>query len=193
MAATVVGVLAVPWAGELPSPPSGASAVPLASVIVVAATVMVRRYVRLFRIGHQGATAATAIALAWLGAGSAIGALSAVGSVRWWVAHGIDSVSVLGAAAALIVLWSQHRSVGEMLVPVVRHDPVPPLELGLLPAVHAFVAALDRRDRSTRDHVIRVADLAVRVAARAGLPASQLRRVRLGAMLHDIGKLVVPS
>jgi HD-GYP domain-containing protein (c-di-GMP phosphodiesterase class II) len=42
------------------------------------------------------------------------------------------------------------------------------------------------------DHMIRVRDLALRVAAAAGLSSSQRRTVGLAAGVHDVGKLGVP-
>lgn len=79
------------------------------------------------------------------------------------------------------------------MAPVVNHDPLVALELGLSPEVHAFVAALGRKDAITRDHVVRVGELAMRVGMRAGLTPSRLHVVGIAALLHDIGKLVIPS
>lgn len=54
-----------------------------------------------------------------------------------------------------------------------------------------FVAALDRKDPATRDHVVRVGELAIRVGIRHKLSAGRLRALGLGALLHDVGKLLV--
>lgn len=177
----------------LPAAPAGLRSVPYAMVAVAAAAVLAGRQLRLYRIGRQAPTLVTAFGLVWLAAASAAGIVSVAGSPRWWAAHAIDSLSVLATAAALAVLALRNRSLAATLAPVIRDDPVAALELGLVPEVHAFIAALDRKDPSTRDHVVRVAELAIRTAARAGLPGSRLRRVGLGAMMHDIGKLLVPT
>ena len=52
---------------------------------------------------------------------------------------------------------------------------------------------LERKDRSARDHNAAVSRIAVRVAAQLGLRGETLRRVELGALLHDVGKLDVPD
>jgi len=52
---------------------------------------------------------------------------------------------------------------------------------------------LDMRDHATDEHTHRVAELAVRLAARMGIPDSELGNVRRGALLHDIGKMGIPD
>jgi cyclic di-GMP phosphodiesterase len=52
---------------------------------------------------------------------------------------------------------------------------------------------LEAKDLSTHLHCERLVDYAGETATRLGLPASQLETVRLGACLHDIGKIGVPD
>ena len=52
---------------------------------------------------------------------------------------------------------------------------------------------LDRRERDAARHAERVASLAADVAIALGLPERDLREIRLGALLHDVGKLAVPD
>ena len=66
------------------------------------------------------------------------------------------------------------------------------LELGLTPVVHRFIAALERKDMVTRDHVVRVGELAMRVGVRADLAPERIHALGLGALLHDVGKLDAP-
>jgi putative nucleotidyltransferase with HDIG domain len=53
----------------------------------------------------------------------------------------------------------------------------------------ALSQAIEARDPSTRGHSERVSELAQVVARRLGWKASKLGAVRLGALLHDVGKL----
>jgi diguanylate cyclase (GGDEF)-like protein/putative nucleotidyltransferase with HDIG domain len=62
-----------------------------------------------------------------------------------------------------------------------------------LASVKALAAAVDARDPYTRSHSARVAALARTIADEMRLSADQLRRVQLGALLHDIGKIGVPD
>src|SRR6185369_14976842 len=45
----------------------------------------------------------------------------------------------------------------------------------------------------TQGHCERVADLAGALAAKAGLDETSLFWFRIGALLHDVGKLIVPA
>ncbi|MEK6207587.1 MAG: GAF domain-containing protein [Chloroflexota bacterium] len=62
-----------------------------------------------------------------------------------------------------------------------------------LASVRALAAAVDARDPYTRSHSARVAALARVIAEEMQLSADQVRRVQLGALLHDIGKIGVPD
>jgi diguanylate cyclase (GGDEF)-like protein len=62
-----------------------------------------------------------------------------------------------------------------------------------LASVKALAAAVDARDPYTRSHSARVAALARTIGDELRLSADQLRRVQLGALLHDIGKIGVPD
>jgi putative two-component system response regulator len=55
----------------------------------------------------------------------------------------------------------------------------------------ALASAQAARDPSTAAHCTRVTDLAVRLAAWMGWDAAQLERLRVGARLHDIGKVMI--
>jgi putative two-component system response regulator len=53
--------------------------------------------------------------------------------------------------------------------------------------------ALDMRDHETEGHSQRVTEWTVCLARRMGMGEAQLKRIRWGALLHDIGKLAVPD
>lgn len=59
-------------------------------------------------------------------------------------------------------------------------------------AVRALVHLVEVKDEYTRGHAERVADMADRVAARMGLSPTQRYWIRIGAVLHDVGKIGVP-
>ena len=59
--------------------------------------------------------------------------------------------------------------------------------------IEGWARALDLRDEDTAGHSQRVTDLTLRLAQRLGLPDAELRDVRRGALLHDIGKMAVPD
>ena len=62
-----------------------------------------------------------------------------------------------------------------------------------LGAIQALAAALDARDPYTAGHSERVSALSVLIAQHLQLPESQVDVIRLGALLHDVGKIGVPD
>lgn len=62
-----------------------------------------------------------------------------------------------------------------------------------LEGVQTLVHALDAKDPYTRGHSTRVSHYAGRVAARMGFTGQSLEDIRLGAALHDIGKIGTPE
>jgi HD-GYP domain-containing protein (c-di-GMP phosphodiesterase class II) len=62
-----------------------------------------------------------------------------------------------------------------------------------LRAAASLSRAVDARDVYTGNHSQRVAELAVRLAARIGLTREEIELTRLAASLHDLGKLVLPE
>ncbi|MCK4941190.1 HD domain-containing protein [candidate division WOR-3 bacterium] len=59
--------------------------------------------------------------------------------------------------------------------------------------VNALASAVGKRDPYTTDHQRRVTLLACAIAKEMGLSSEEINGVRLAGMLHDIGKLAVPS
>lgn len=57
----------------------------------------------------------------------------------------------------------------------------------------ALASAIDAKDSYTGDHSTNVADLAAALARELGLPAEEVEETRMGARLHDLGKIGVPD
>ncbi|MGC4082719.1 MAG: HD-GYP domain-containing protein [Vicinamibacterales bacterium] len=60
-------------------------------------------------------------------------------------------------------------------------------------AIRALAAALDARDPYTAGHSERVSVLSVAIGRVLELPEQELEVLRLGALLHDIGKIGIPD
>jgi PAS domain S-box-containing protein/putative nucleotidyltransferase with HDIG domain len=59
--------------------------------------------------------------------------------------------------------------------------------------VNGLVSAMEKRDPYTAGHQRRVADLASAIANEMKLPEDQVSGIRIAALVHDIGKIYVPS
>jgi len=57
----------------------------------------------------------------------------------------------------------------------------------------ALAEALEARDAYSGAHSLRVASLAGTVGERLGWDEARLTRLRIGALLHDVGKLAIPK
>lgn len=58
--------------------------------------------------------------------------------------------------------------------------------------IAALARAIEKRDPYTDGHQKRVSQLAVEIAKELGLPEQQITGIRLGGLIHDIGKISVP-
>ena len=67
------------------------------------------------------------------------------------------------------------------------------LERTFLSTVEALANALEANDEYTSTHARWITDLALRVGEELGLGAQELKRLELGALFHDIGKIGIPS
>ncbi len=59
--------------------------------------------------------------------------------------------------------------------------------------IQSWVRLLDKRDKETEAHTERVAHLSVCLARKMGLPVDEVEDIHRGALLHDIGKIVIPN
>lgn len=164
------------------------------TLAMVAATgALSLRQLRFYGLGGQPANLIASLSLVALIGIALLPMAGAAYSPGFWWLHLAGALGVLGASAGLIVAKSGSKSAHELLGPVLARDPLVAFELGLSPVVHRFVASLEDKDQLTRDHVVRTAEMAIRVGERFRLPPRQLRDLGLAALLHDVGKLNVPD
>jgi HD-GYP domain-containing protein (c-di-GMP phosphodiesterase class II) len=67
------------------------------------------------------------------------------------------------------------------------------LNNGYSQPIAELVDAIEWKDLYTLGHVRRVASFAVMIGKEIGLPTLELRRLALGAQMHDVGKIGVPD
>lgn len=176
----------------LPAPTMGATTtigVAFASLAVCFA--LSARHLRLSWISRSPRTFAVSIGFAFVGVSSLVWVGRAPFTIGFWLAHALDIGGVLMLTIGAIAAYRQRRPIQDLVRPLVANEPLSAFALGLDPLVHRFVAALEVKDPITRDHVVRTAAMAMRVAEELHLPANDIHLVGLGALLHDVGKLDV--
>lgn len=74
-----------------------------------------------------------------------------------------------------------------------RADALRRLKNTLAQSVEALAHTVEKRDPYTAGHQTRVAQLSEVIARQLGLPEEQVDNIRLGALMHDIGKVGIPA
>jgi putative nucleotidyltransferase with HDIG domain len=59
--------------------------------------------------------------------------------------------------------------------------------------IEGWSRALDLRDTETEEHTLRVTNLTIQLAQAFGISDVELKHIRRGALLHDIGKMGIPD
>ena len=63
----------------------------------------------------------------------------------------------------------------------------------LIEVVTSLASAIDAKDEYTKDHSSSVSRYSVALAKAINLPDKEVERIKLGALLHDIGKIGIPE
>jgi putative nucleotidyltransferase with HDIG domain len=152
-----------------------------------------------------GQTVAALTSLAWIGLGAVV--LAGLGS--FWLARtltgpidqlsrSLSSMSVTERTKTPVVPSGSSREVDQLtdtfnslMASVMAAEAE--AEATYFGAVRALAAALDARDPYTAGHSERVSTLAVAIGEELKLDAEAMETLRLGALLHDVGKIGVPD
>jgi len=67
------------------------------------------------------------------------------------------------------------------------------LERTFLSTVEALANALEAKDSYTSSHTRWICDMAIEVGRELGIDGARLKRLELGALFHDIGKIGIPA
>jgi HD-GYP domain-containing protein (c-di-GMP phosphodiesterase class II) len=111
----------------------------------------------------------------------------------WWLGHIFEFVGIAVVGASLVYDLRRGRR-SRALVGDLRAAEIVEAEEAYLGArVRALMVRLAAKDTSTEEHTRRVAALAVEIGETLGLAPTRLRSLAIGGLLHDIGKLSLPS
>ena len=188
----LVGILvpeSVPAVPETGSDP----AVVLLVVGLAFFTAVAFRAVRTFTLTRRRADLVVVVGLVWLGVALVSQLLLSYMELGWWIGHAMELMGVLmvGIPVALDV----HRGAASRpLAGDLRGAELVAAEEAFLGSnVRALLSHLAGKDEYTELHTRRVALRAVEVGEQLGLSGGRLRSLAIGGLLHDIGKLSVPT
>ncbi|HKD90353.1 MAG TPA: HD domain-containing phosphohydrolase [Terriglobales bacterium] len=89
-------------------------------------------------------------------------------------------------------MWAQAKF-DEVGLAVLAAQVIPPIAEPGAGAITARALSLSFRDDSTRRHCERLSSRAVALGQALQLPADDIHALRLGGMVHDVGKLFIPE
>jgi HD-GYP domain-containing protein (c-di-GMP phosphodiesterase class II) len=197
IAAAIVGVsvlgVAVPsLVPSMPDPKSPAAIATLAVGIVVYGALAVRA-MHTFLLTRRFADLAVVVGIVLLAAALYPALFSYFTELGWWIGHVFELTGIVVVGASLV--WDLRRGRrSRALVGDLRAAELVASEEAYLGArVRALMVRLAEKDTSTEEHTRRVAALAVEVGEQLGLSPMRLRSLAIGGLLHDIGKLSLPS
>ncbi len=104
--------------------------------------------------------------------------------VRW-----VDEDAIVWASPSGSAQWIE----GLLRDVTALHEAQEATQRALAQTIETIGALVDRRDPYTGMHQHRVADLSLAMGRRLGLKGMQLEGLYLGALIHDVGKVAVPS
>lgn len=94
------------------------------------------------------------------------------------------------------VLTKKHASIGinieEELINQFHNEQIMSNE-HMLDVVSSLAAAIDAKDTYTKGHSAAVSRYAEALARAINLPSDEVERIKLGALLHDVGKIGIPE
>lgn len=96
-----------------------------------------------------------------------------------------------GGTPAYVV--SIHDISERQLLETERKQSLEQRQAALVQTIRAIALAVEKRDPYTAGHQQRVAQLAGRIAGQLGLDEDRIEGIQLGGMIHDLGKIYIPS
>lgn len=189
---TVVGVVEPSVVPGLPAPKSPA-AIALFAVGLAVYGALAIRAMHTFLLTRRAADIAVVVGIVLL-AGALYGALFLYYyELGWWFGHAFEFLGIAVVGGSLAYDLRRGRRSRALVGDLRAAELVASEEAYLGSRVRALMVRLAEKDTSTEAHTRRVAMLAVEIGERLGLPPSRLRSLAIGGLLHDIGKLSVPT
>ena len=185
--------LAVPGAvPDVPETGGPAALVTLAAGLALYGLVAMRA-IKTYLLTRRLADLAVVIGIGWLAAALVAALMLDYRQLGWWLGHGLEVLGIM--AVGIPVALDLHRGAQSrpLLGDLAAAELVAQEEDFLGSQVRALTRRLAEKDGYTEEHTRGVALRAVQVGEKLGLAPGRLRRLAVGGLLHDMGKLSVPD
>lgn len=115
---------------------------------------------------------------------------------------GVEQTRIIGGLEAINKLGGSFNEEDARLLRTLANQAATVLQVAKLygdanelfiDTIQAMVASIDAKDPYTNGHSQRVSDFSVAIGRQLNLPPEQLHHLRIGSLLHDIGKIGVPD
>src|SRR4051794_1323224 len=189
---SIVGATAPSVVPGLPEAKSPAALALLAGGMLVYAGLGFRA-MRTFLLTRRAADFAVVAGIVLLGAALYAALVLEYYELGWWIGHAFELTGILVVGGSLVYDLRRGRRSRALVGDLRAAELVASEEAFLGARVRALMVRLAEKDESTEEHTRRVARLAVEIGEQLGLPATRLRSLAIGALLHDIGKLSLPT
>ncbi|HEV7132110.1 MAG TPA: HD-GYP domain-containing protein [Gaiellaceae bacterium] len=195
LAIVVLSVVGIAHPSFVPGVPAARStpAIALFAVGLCVYGLLAVRAMNTFLLTRRGADFAVVVGVVLLAASLYGALLLTYVDLGWWLGHIFEFVGIAVVGASLVYDLRRGRR-SRALVGDLRAAEIVEAEEAYLGArVRALMVRLAAKDTSTEEHTRRVAALAVEIGETLGLAPTRLRSLAIGGLLHDIGKLSLPS
>jgi HD-GYP domain-containing protein (c-di-GMP phosphodiesterase class II) len=192
VALSVVGATVPSLVPSLPAPGSPSGIAVFAVGLAVYAALGVRA-MHTFLLTRRFADLAVVLGIVLLAAALYGALFLAYMDLGWWLGHIFELTGIVVVGGSLVYDLRRGRRSRTLAGDLRASELVRAEEAFLGARIRALMVRLAEKDTSTEEHTRRVATLAVEVGEQLGLSPSRLRSLATGALLHDIGKLSLPT
>jgi putative nucleotidyltransferase with HDIG domain len=192
VAFSVVGAVDPSVVPSVPAPKSAAAIALFALGLAVYGALAVRA-ANTFLLTRRAADFAVVLGIVLLACSLYGAVILSFMDLGWWLGHIFEMLGIVVVGASLVYDLRRGRMSRALVGNLRAAELVASEEAYLGARVRALTVRLAAKDISTEEHTRRVATLAVQLGERLGLSPSRLRTLAIGGLLHDIGKLSVPS
>jgi putative nucleotidyltransferase with HDIG domain len=114
-------------------------------------------------------------------------------TLAWWMYHAILAVSALMLLYGITAQYLSNISVTQAFHQVNRYRSLDQLRISISSSMQNLIVATETKDEYTAGHNYRVAMYGLQLAQAMNLDSEQLRALARGGLIHDVGKIQVPS